>query len=219
MTARPEDPFTNYDAAYVLGALSPDDRQQFEQHLPDCDRCAASVRELAGLPGLLAQTGGVPAPSAGPPPASLLPALLQRVHRRRQRRFALVGGALATAVAACAALVVVLVTGPDTAPGTTVAAGTSMTALGSYPVRADASLGEQVWGTRVEMSCSYGGNRTGDYVLVTVGPDGRVTELASWQAVPQDTARIVVSTPLHRGDIRALEIRTRTGMPVLRLTT
>ena len=31
MTA--SDPFVTYDAAYVLGALSPEDRQEFEEHL------------------------------------------------------------------------------------------------------------------------------------------------------------------------------------------
>lgn len=28
-----EDPFATFDAAYVLGALSPEDRQRFEEHL------------------------------------------------------------------------------------------------------------------------------------------------------------------------------------------
>ncbi|MEV6626447.1 zf-HC2 domain-containing protein, partial [Amycolatopsis sp. NPDC051114] len=69
-----EDPFATFDAAYVLGALSPEDRQRFEQHLRMCDRCAASVRDMAGLPGLLARVDA-PAvlPDAGPPPPDLLP--------------------------------------------------------------------------------------------------------------------------------------------------
>ena len=43
------------DGAYVLGALSPEDRVAFERHLPGCRECQRSVRELAGLPGLLAR--------------------------------------------------------------------------------------------------------------------------------------------------------------------
>ena len=44
------------DAAYVLGALSPADRQAYERHLRDCQECQDSVQRLAGLPGLLALT-------------------------------------------------------------------------------------------------------------------------------------------------------------------
>ena len=62
-----------YDAgSYVLGALSPEDRVAFERHLPGCPACAQSVRELAGLPGLLSR---IPAETfeaerSGPPAAS-----------------------------------------------------------------------------------------------------------------------------------------------------
>ncbi|WP_104167031.1 anti-sigma factor [Cryobacterium sp. N22] len=48
------DRFREWDAAYVLGALSPEDRHAFERHLPTCPACAGAVAELAGLPGILA---------------------------------------------------------------------------------------------------------------------------------------------------------------------
>ena len=47
------DEFAMYDAAYVLGALSPVERREFEDHLKVCAACASSVGELAGLPGLM----------------------------------------------------------------------------------------------------------------------------------------------------------------------
>ena len=47
--------FAEWDAAYVLGALSPDDRHAYEDHLAGCERCRAAVAELAPLPGLLAR--------------------------------------------------------------------------------------------------------------------------------------------------------------------
>ncbi|TFD88101.1 zf-HC2 domain-containing protein [Cryobacterium lactosi] len=53
MTSTP-DSFRDWDAAYVLGALSAEDRRDFERHLPTCPACAAAVAELAGLPGILA---------------------------------------------------------------------------------------------------------------------------------------------------------------------
>ncbi|MFD6446895.1 zf-HC2 domain-containing protein [Promicromonospora sp. NPDC060204] len=47
------DPYAEWDAAYVLGALSPSDRRAYERHLAECAACRAAVAELAGLPGLL----------------------------------------------------------------------------------------------------------------------------------------------------------------------
>ena len=47
-----EDQFRDWDAAYVLGALSPEDRRAYEEHLRTCDACRAALGELAGIPGL-----------------------------------------------------------------------------------------------------------------------------------------------------------------------
>ena len=47
------DPFIHDDAAYVMGALSAEDRLAFEAHLVECPRCAQRVAELSGLTDLL----------------------------------------------------------------------------------------------------------------------------------------------------------------------
>jgi hypothetical protein len=212
-----EDPFATFDAAYVLGALSPEDRYRFEQHLRTCDRCAASVRELAGLPGLLARVDA-PAvvPDAGPPPPELLPAVLKRVRRGRRIRNAVTTVSAAVAVAACVALAVVAALPAPSGPGAP--PSIAMTALGQFPVRADARLGIHEWGTEVDMSCSYtGGHSGGDYVLVAIGRDGQEAQLATWKALPDNTARIVVGTALKQGDMAALEVRGGSGRALLRL--
>ncbi|MBE1578271.1 anti-sigma factor family protein [Amycolatopsis roodepoortensis] len=202
------DPFATYDAAYVLGALSPEDRSAYEKHLRVCDRCAESVRDLAGIPGLLAQAGA-PALQEEPSP-ELLPTVLKRVRRGRRIQRAITTTTAGAAVAACVALAVVL-TGP------VAAAGDPMTPLGDYPVTAEVAMSATETGTKVDMTCSYGGNRAGDYILVAVGADGGTSELASWRAMPKDTAHIVVGTAMRTGEIKALEIRTPSGLPLLRM--
>lgn len=47
--------FREWDAAYLLGALTAKDRRAFENHLETCAQCRASVGELSPLPGLLAR--------------------------------------------------------------------------------------------------------------------------------------------------------------------
>ncbi|MBK1788130.1 anti-sigma factor family protein [Prauserella cavernicola] len=205
------DPFATFDAAYVLGALSPEDRAAFEQHLPNCVECARSVRELAGMPGLLAQVNVRDQLDPEPPPAELLPSLLHRVRRQRTRRLLTTLATAGAAVAACLALVLSLAL-PASAP-----TGDRMTPLGNFPVQASVQLTDASWGTRVDMSCSYLGGKGGDYVLVAVESDGTVRQLASWFAMPQDTAQLSVGTQLHRAQIGALEVRLPNGPPLLRL--
>ncbi|OLT53196.1 zf-HC2 domain-containing protein [Cellulosimicrobium sp. CUA-896] len=52
-TAPPPDPYHDWDAAYVLGALGPQERRDFERHLATCAACRESVAALAGMPGIL----------------------------------------------------------------------------------------------------------------------------------------------------------------------
>jgi hypothetical protein len=203
------DPFAHFDAAYLLGALSPEDRAAFERHLGHCETCAAAVSELAGLPGLLASADPAPV-DAGTEPADPLPKLLAEVGRSRTRRLAGTVSAAAVAVAACAALVLsteLAETGP----------GTEMTALGAYPVAASVNLRDLPSGTRVDVDCEYEGGRGGDYVLVVVRRDGTSEVLARWFAMPDNNAVLKVTTPVHRSDIRSLELRTPNGPAMLTL--
>jgi anti-sigma factor RsiW len=42
-----------WDAAYVLGSLSANDRGEFEAHLDGCSSCREGVAELSDIPALL----------------------------------------------------------------------------------------------------------------------------------------------------------------------
>jgi anti-sigma-K factor RskA len=96
-------------AGYVLDALEPDERAEFEAHLPGCEVCQAEVEELEGLPTLLDQAA---------PPVEVPADLKQRTFaavdqaaaaaaadRRKRRRWRLVGVPAAALLIVLAAFV------------------------------------------------------------------------------------------------------------------
>jgi putative zinc finger protein len=216
------DAFAEYDAAYVLGALSPQDQSDYEAHLSACPDCSRAVRELAGMPGLLGQAQAVPVASE-PPPGDLLPALIGRVTAARRRRRLLTRLTTAgVALAACLALLLTLFLpvgqnddgdrdGDGNGP-TPIA----MTSLVRYPVEATVSLAENAGGTRVTMECLYGIEDANEYVLVAITRDGGSERLASWFTMPDEDVRMSVATGLRREDIAALEVRSTHGYTALR---
>src|ERR1700712_2781553 len=128
--------FAHHDGSYVLGALSPVERKEFELHLAGCEECARSVRELAGLPGLLARVDPdvlTSPPVAEPLPETLLPALVAHVRQAQRRRWFVSAGA-ATAAAGGVAVGALGVTGEfnsDRAPSAVPASpGASLTPAG-----------------------------------------------------------------------------------------
>ena len=106
------DPFAEYDAAYVLGSLSPQDRHEFEAHLKGCRQCTVAVAALAGLPGLLSTVSATDAEriaelgaDATPPvPETLRPRLLTSVRNRRRLRTVIQVTAAGLVAAACLVL-------------------------------------------------------------------------------------------------------------------
>jgi len=106
MNAAPDRYYT-WDAAYVLGSLSPAERRDFEEHLAGCPACQAAVSELAGMPGLLAQVppedaallAVAPAESIEEaPPPDMLASMRSRQAGGRRRIVGIVGTAAAAAL-------------------------------------------------------------------------------------------------------------------------
>jgi hypothetical protein len=219
--------FTEWDGAYVLGALSPSDRLLFEQHLGGCADCARGVRELAGMPGLLGRVGpGVLETPAivEPVPETLLPALVREV-RRTQRRRRGVAVAAGLAAAAVVAVVALAVGGGDAEqPVAPVpAAGQDMATLGGAPVHATVALESVTWGTRLDLTCTYepgerySSPRTMTYAVVVRTRDGGTEQVGTWKSVQGKTMRLTAATATSRADIASVEVRTTHGKPVLRL--
>ena len=231
------------DGAYVLGALGPEDRVAFESHLVSCDACARSVRELAGLPGLLSRVpAGSLDPDAAPVPVpdTLLPALVRhaRAHRRRRTWISagLVAAVTVTALSAGFAL------GRDVRPVTASQPPTTVTAprmrftpVGGTPISGWVSLTQVGWGTRLDLTCSYGDRKDqagqagksayGDnvyrpvhgYTMVITRLDGSTEDVATWTASPDRTVRLTAATASPRADITRVVVRTSDGREVLHL--
>lgn len=223
------------DAAYVLGALSPSERLEFERHLGACDDCTRAVRELAGLPGLLGRVDASVLehpPSDEPVPDTLLPALSREVRRVRRRR-SLVAAGLAAAVAAAVVSMVVSQVGDGDASAPAVPGASStpsaivtkrMDPVGNVPVRARVTLEQVTWGTRLGLVCTYDPDwveyrlpPTVDYTLFVRTRTGRTEQVGSWRSVGDTTMRLSAATAASREDIASVEVRAPDGRVVLEL--
>lgn len=230
------DVFSHLDAAYVLGALSPNDRQDYERHLEDCGACRKAVAEVAGLPGLLARVdpnvlddaeeGRPGGPAVEAVPDTLLPRLLEEVGRttRRSRSRAWAAGAAAAAAVAAVSVGVTLAVqdGPESSAPAAVARGRAMEQVDQTSLSARVAMEEVPWGTRLRITCRYAAARYDGaaapaYSLVVHYRDGSDEQVATWRAVPGRPTTVVGATASRPSEIASVEVRTTAGEPVLRL--
>lgn len=232
------DEFAHADAAYLLGALGAAERRRFEEHLETCRDCRRAVRDLAGVPGLLARAGEAPFADqerVPPLPVSLLPGLLAQVRRSRRRRTRrVVAAASAAALLSLGAGVATarfVVPGQDPGPGqgasqaqpTPPADARPMHRVGQGAVDASLAMEEVPWGTRLQLTCTY--PDAGDYdarepvsyALVVRTIDGRTQQVATWRGVQGRTISVTAATEAGLAQIVSVEVRTSSGEPVAEL--
>lgn len=221
------DPYAEWDAAYVLGALSPAERLEFEGHLAGCDRCRAAVAEIAGVPGLLAQVGPedvarlmeVPDPSDGLPD-HVLPEVLATVRQERGRLTRVLVGLAAGIALLLAGFGLAQVVDPL---GSDDPQYLAFTPVSTSNITANVSLIPLPSGTEIKVECQYGATSAPDprghyarYSIVVTDRKGRATELKSWPVSTNKVMRPSATTELSLGQIRAVQIReTATGKVVL----
>jgi hypothetical protein len=230
-TDAPRESLHEWDAAYVLGALSPDDRRTFEEHLEGCAECRASVAELAGMPALLSR---VPAPLLGdddhaaPAPIALAPvprddhaplaALARRVRRQRTRRRWVTSGSAVLAAAAIAVAVIVPMR-LDAPPAPT--AALTLAQAAPSPLSASVDLTAKRWGTALTMTCDYNAPSAGytapggRYALYVTDASGTATRVASWSAWPGATIHASGAVDLAVSQLRTVEVRDAASGAVL----
>ena len=212
----------DWDGAYVLGALSPEERRAYELHLAECDACSRSVRDLAGLPGILgrldpeeavalrdAPDGAALQDGAHVPDRAV--GIARRVRRSRRR---------ARVVAALVVVGVLLVGSVGgwsllraAQPQQAVAART-LEPVGSSGLTASLSVTPVGWGTRLDWSCDYRGAAGGresyapvSYSLVVHTDAGTTSTVATWTSDAGEAKGLAAATAIPVDAIRSIDIR------------
>ncbi|MDT5084698.1 MAG: hypothetical protein QOJ61_1741 [Mycobacterium sp.] len=207
--------YATWDAAYVLGSLSPADRREYETHLSVCPLCNQAVSELSGMPALLSKLDGGTVAAMGAddltPAPNLLPSLLSEVHRRRRRvrMVTWTSGAAAAVLLAVGLFVTVAWQHPTSPPPQASVSALQMAQIGTHALASTVSISSQHWGTYIDLNCVCLAPVTAHHdklAMVVVSRDGAHTQLATWVADPGHTANPAgsISTPVEQ--IAAVQI-------------
>lgn len=219
--------FAEWDAAYVLGALSPADRAAFEAHASGCAVCRAELADLAPLPGLLARVSrtdaidllsideSADAPGADPTRARVVDLGVARARRSRRARWLLASAASVVVIAGIVAVPTIVSQQAD--PVETIA----LELVEDVPLDASIRVEDVSWGTRLSLTCSYGPAADApyggwEYALVVVSTSGVESQLSTWRAFPDTTAQLAAGTALRSDEIAAIELRTQSGEVLMR---
>jgi anti-sigma factor RsiW len=221
--------YVTWDAAYVLGSLSPADRREFEAHLSGCPRCGQAVAELSGMPALLskldrdtvATINQVDQTSeAAVTPPELLPSLLSAVRGRRRRSRLMTWSSAAAAAVVLAVGVFVGVAGhaPTSPPPQASVSALPMSQVGTKVLDSTVSVDSQRWGTFINMKCVCLAPVYAHHdrlAMVVVGRDGTHTQLATWVAEPGHTATPAGSISTPADQIAAVQVVSADNSQVL----
>ena len=212
----------DWDGAYVLGALSPEERRAYEQHLAECDECSRAVQDLAGLPGILGRLDREEALALRdlPDDAALqdgahvpdrAAGIARRVRRARRRgrilaSLVVVGVLLAGSVGG---FTLVRTLQPQQA-----AAARTLQPVGASGLVADLRVTPVGWGTRLDWSCDYRGGGGGhesyapvSYSLVVHTDSGTTATVATWTSDAGEAKGLAAATAIPIDAIRSIDIR------------
>lgn len=208
-------PYELDDGAYILGALSPAERAEYERHLAACPPCRDAMTQLAVLPGLLGRLDPATAAGTTSAPASLLPRVLTAMRARRaaQRRRRVLAGVAGVVVAVAVGYLVglgVRLANPPSGPDTAAPAPFSAMNVDSFaPVEAQIGITEQETGTLVTVRCRYHGssNRSWGIWLVVYPRDAEAEPIGSWNAPGGMPIEVSTVTHYSPAQIDRIELR------------
>lgn len=203
MTASDHGLYGDLTAAYVIGALDPDERAEIEAHLRTCGRCRADVIAFAPLPALLGRIDRAdvdtdelaPLVVDGDAVVAAVRDDIGRLDRSRRLWRWLASAAAAVVVVLAASL---LAGDDDPAPRTdgVVLDVQAVSSGGAATVIAD----ERPWGTYVHVSAQGLPDRE-SYALWVVAEDGTWEPAGSWAGTPDGGADLGGSSQRRLADI------------------
>lgn len=215
--------------AYVLGALSAQERRTVEDHLAQCGQCRAELAGLETLPALLdavpAERAAQIADDAGraPEPGAAPRELLARVTRRRRARAAAWTASLAAAAAGFFAAGIALGPTLGARPGqaaspsaSAAAPATTVTLASGDGARIDLALVARAWGTELDLTCR-GMPNGGAYTVWVVSAGGTAQQAGAWSSTGYSGRAVLTgATSFELPAIRAVEIRNASQQTVAR---
>nr|WP_090343232.1 hypothetical protein [Mycolicibacterium malmesburyense]CRL74167.1 putative transmembrane anti-sigma factor [Mycolicibacterium malmesburyense] len=211
----PDDNFAEWDAAYVLGALSLEDRRTYEDYLAANPERAAELTELEEMPailGALSRDEAVALTDLDGAPAADNVASLAQAAANRQRRSRRTMLAATVAVAAALAIIGGVV-GATVFPRTSSVQTVAMEPMQPgqrQGLTAQLAVTEKKWGTELNWACQYTEDWARDvdsYDIVVTTRDGVQTAVGSWRPAGDEAAGLSAATSIPTAEIRSIDIR------------
>ena len=223
------DPFKNWDAGYVLGALSPDERREYESHLAHCSECTSAVALFAGIPGILSKVDSQTAIALNDGTlqvqslnswneSAFIQKLAKRAeqedHKRRLRRTI---GLIAAAVISITIGVTTSEAIHHSLDASLIASSNALgkvvqvTNLQPQIMTATFKVTSKPWGTRFDWNCTYSNedpswNSSSRYNLIVTDTSGRNTVIATWGTSGSRAIGLAATSALPVVQIKSIEV-------------
>ena len=227
-----DDDLAEWDAAYVLGALSLEDRRANEGYLAANPARATELTELAGMPGILnalsrdeavalTDLGGAPPAENRPDNVASLAHAAAKRQQRSRRTWLAAAVASAAALLIAGAVVGATVFPQSSAPTQTVA----MQAMQPTPrvgLTAQLAVTEKKWGTELNWACQYTkdwSRNVDSYDIVVTTHDGVQQAVGSWKPAGDEATGLSAATSIPTSQIRTVDIRVTGSNEPLAITT
>jgi len=217
---------SEWDAAYMLGALNSADRQRFEAHLKTCRECQSSLADLSTVPPMMARiappddllaTPAVSAVSLPPGSASVPEAQPAKTKKPARRRlyFALAAVMLLAAGIGLGSLM-------NSAPASSPVVQTlALTPATSQDMAVNVGFEPKKWGTALTINCDYppapgydSPEAQQSYVLVVQNREGEQSKSASWKYVAGQNVTVPAATSMKLDDIAVVSVQLADGTTV-----
>ena len=207
--------------AYVLGALTPAERDTVDEHLLACPACTAELDAMTTLPLFLDLVPGDEVARMGSEDSAPDPRLVDRVvaaalsERRRSRRHRWLAAVAAAVVLIAGSAGAGVLLSPSSHTTQTAAATFESTDATTH-AWAEVRVQPKQWGAALQIQLT--GVSPGERCkLVAVGRDGTTDIAGSWQATYSGNVNVPGATSLQLSSTAAYDVITFDGRRLVRV--